>query len=296
MGPRADRSERAEGGDSSCCHLPIQITDDHSWHSAGARLRRDGEPRDALQAPRGLRGAGDQPAEPAAQRRGAVSLALVDDRLRGRRGRLGPPRGRDGGRAALAGPGRDRRRAGADRLSRRPATSATASAAASGSASASPPPASRSSRSPCRTRRRTRATRSPPWPPSRRSRSAPGCALFASGVLRRGTICHGVVLGLASGLLIGVSNVAIKALTEAIDGRRRDRARQPVDRARRRRRHRRLLRPRPRDAARRGDPGDRDRLGRRPTAPRSSAASSSSATRSAPASSRASPAGSRSPP
>ena len=43
-----------------------------------------------------------------------------------------------------------------------------------------------------------------------------GCALFASGILRRGTICHGVVLGLASGLLIGVSNVAIKALTEGI--------------------------------------------------------------------------------
>ena len=43
-----------------------------------------------------------------------------------------------------------------------------------------------------------------------------GFALFASGVLRRGSICHGVVLGLASGLLIGVSNVAIKALTEAI--------------------------------------------------------------------------------
>jgi hypothetical protein len=43
-----------------------------------------------------------------------------------------------------------------------------------------------------------------------------GCALFASGILRRGTICHGVMLGLASGLLIGVSNVAIKALTEAI--------------------------------------------------------------------------------
>jgi drug/metabolite transporter (DMT)-like permease len=44
-----------------------------------------------------------------------------------------------------------------------------------------------------------------------------GCLLFASGILRRGSICHGVVLGLASGLLIGVSNVAIKALTEAID-------------------------------------------------------------------------------
>jgi drug/metabolite transporter (DMT)-like permease len=43
-----------------------------------------------------------------------------------------------------------------------------------------------------------------------------GVALFASGVLRRGTICHGVVLGLASGLLIGVSNVAIKALTEGM--------------------------------------------------------------------------------
>jgi hypothetical protein len=43
-----------------------------------------------------------------------------------------------------------------------------------------------------------------------------GFALFASGALRRGTICHGVVLGLSSGLLIGVSNVAIKALTEAI--------------------------------------------------------------------------------
>jgi hypothetical protein len=43
-----------------------------------------------------------------------------------------------------------------------------------------------------------------------------GFALFASGILRRGSICHGVMLGLASGLLIGVSNVAIKALTEAI--------------------------------------------------------------------------------
>ncbi len=43
-----------------------------------------------------------------------------------------------------------------------------------------------------------------------------GFALFASGALRRGTICHGVVLGLSSGLLIGVSNVAIKALTEGM--------------------------------------------------------------------------------
>jgi hypothetical protein len=43
-----------------------------------------------------------------------------------------------------------------------------------------------------------------------------GFALFASGALRRGSICHGVVLGLSSGLLIGVSNVAIKALTEAM--------------------------------------------------------------------------------
>ncbi len=44
-----------------------------------------------------------------------------------------------------------------------------------------------------------------------------GCALFASGALRRGSICHGVILGLSSGLLIGVSNVAIKALTEGMD-------------------------------------------------------------------------------
>jgi multidrug transporter EmrE-like cation transporter len=43
-----------------------------------------------------------------------------------------------------------------------------------------------------------------------------GCFMFASGILRRGSICHGVVLGLASGLLIGVSNVAIKALTEGV--------------------------------------------------------------------------------
>jgi hypothetical protein len=43
-----------------------------------------------------------------------------------------------------------------------------------------------------------------------------GFALFASGALRRGSICHGVVLGLSSGLLIGVSNVAIKALTEGL--------------------------------------------------------------------------------
>ena len=45
-----------------------------------------------------------------------------------------------------------------------------------------------------------------------------GFALFASGILRRGTVCHGVVLGLSSGLLIGVSNVAIKALTEGLGG------------------------------------------------------------------------------
>jgi hypothetical protein len=45
-----------------------------------------------------------------------------------------------------------------------------------------------------------------------------GGALFASGVLRRGSICHGVVLGISSGLLIGVSNVAIKALTETMSG------------------------------------------------------------------------------
>jgi multidrug transporter EmrE-like cation transporter len=44
-----------------------------------------------------------------------------------------------------------------------------------------------------------------------------GCALFASGILRRGSICHGVILGLSSGLLIGVSNVAIKALTEGVE-------------------------------------------------------------------------------
>ena len=36
-----------------------------------------------------------------------------------------------------------------------------------------------------------------------------GAFLFASGALQRGSsICHGVVLGLASGMLIGVSNVA----------------------------------------------------------------------------------------
>jgi hypothetical protein len=44
-----------------------------------------------------------------------------------------------------------------------------------------------------------------------------GCFFFASGILRRGSICHGVILGLASGLLIGVSNVAIKALTEGME-------------------------------------------------------------------------------
>ena len=43
-----------------------------------------------------------------------------------------------------------------------------------------------------------------------------GFALFASGAMRRGSVCHGVVLGLSSGLLIGVSNVAIKAITEGM--------------------------------------------------------------------------------
>jgi hypothetical protein len=43
-----------------------------------------------------------------------------------------------------------------------------------------------------------------------------GFALFASGALRRGSVCHGVILGLSSGLLIGVSNVAIKAITEGM--------------------------------------------------------------------------------
>lgn len=45
-----------------------------------------------------------------------------------------------------------------------------------------------------------------------------GAFLFASGAMRRGSsICHGVLLAIASGMLIGASNVAIKALTEAID-------------------------------------------------------------------------------
>jgi multidrug transporter EmrE-like cation transporter len=44
-----------------------------------------------------------------------------------------------------------------------------------------------------------------------------GCFFFASGILRRGSVCHGVILGLSSGLLIGVSNVAIKALTEGME-------------------------------------------------------------------------------
>ena len=46
-----------------------------------------------------------------------------------------------------------------------------------------------------------------------------GFAMLASGALGDGRHAgHGILLGAASGLLIGVSNVAIKALTEALDG------------------------------------------------------------------------------
>ena len=46
-----------------------------------------------------------------------------------------------------------------------------------------------------------------------------GFAMLASGALREsGHPAHGVMLGAASGLLLGVSNVAIKTLTEALGG------------------------------------------------------------------------------
>ena len=104
---------------------------------------------------------------------------------------------------------------------------------ASGSASASPPPGSRSSPSPSRTRSESEGYSIATLAGFEAVMVGAGCALFASGVLRRGSICHGVVLGLASGLLIGVSNVAIKALTEGIGVAGLDCAAQPLDRARR---------------------------------------------------------------
>ena len=133
-----------------------------------------------------LRGAGDQPSQPAAQRRRAVRLALVDDRLRGRRRRLGPARRRDGGRAALAGPGRDRRRAGADRLPGPALLRPPAQPRASGSASGSPPPASRSSPSRCRTRQENEGYSIATLAGFEAVMVGAGCALFASGILRRG--------------------------------------------------------------------------------------------------------------
>ena len=45
-----------------------------------------------------------------------------------------------------------------------------------------------------------------------------GFALLASGALGESRAEHGVVLGAASGMLVGVANVAIKALTEASAG------------------------------------------------------------------------------
>ena len=45
-----------------------------------------------------------------------------------------------------------------------------------------------------------------------------GLALLASGALGEGRAEHGLMLGAASGLLIGVSNVAIKALSEDMSG------------------------------------------------------------------------------
>ena len=149
-----------------------------------------------------------------------------------RRRRLGPARRRDVGRAALPGPGRDRRRAGADRLPGDPLLSATSSRGASGWASA----AAGAWLPPAVTVPHPRAQRRLLDRHAGRSRRctapAPSCSPPAPA---QAPSCHGVVLGLASGLLIGVSNVAIKALTEGIDVRG-TRAGQPVDRARGRRR------------------------------------------------------------
>ena len=90
---------------------------------------------------RGAVAAPDVASGPAGQRRGPLSLPLVDDRVRGRRGRLGPSRRRAGPRAAVAG---ETVISGGLVLIAFPAQrcSATGSAAASGSGSASPRPGS----------------------------------------------------------------------------------------------------------------------------------------------------------
>ena len=97
------------------------------------------------------------------------------------------------------------------------------------------------------------------------------------------------MLGAAAGILFGVSDISIKALTGTVPGDA-DVDRQPLDAGRRRRLDRRLLRLRPRPAGRRGRLGDRAHLGVRQPVARSSAASSCSATRWAATRSRSSPA------
>ncbi len=99
-----------------------------------------------------------------------------------------------------------------------------------------------------------------------------GCFLFASGIMRRGSICH----GRRPRARLRPSDRRLQRRDQGPHGghRRSRHARpgQPLDGARRDRRPRRLLRARARDAARRGDPGDRNPPRFLPTAPRSSAA------------------------
>ena len=125
---------------------------------------------------------------------------------------------------------------------------------------------------------RTRATRSPGWSLSRAAMILLGTLLMLSHRVERIRHRHGVLLGASAGILFGVSDIAIKALTGTVPGdvlsivspwtRRRDRC---LDRS--------FLHFRPGAAGRRGPLDDRDHDRGPRTSRRSSAASSCSATR-----------------
>ena len=197
--------------------LSIQapLTNDPSpRHPARARLRADDERRLPVQAPGSVRGARRRHPPPAAVGQGAVRLQAVRDR--------------DADRLRPRGSSTSRRWRSRRCRSSRPSSpaasccwrswpsgpSACRSPAGSGSASSSPPSACSCSASACR--RSTAPIR---------SFSVPGMIVFEGVLLVAGTLLimgprigapaehHGFMLGAAAGILFGVSDVAIKAIS-----------------------------------------------------------------------------------
>ena len=177
-------------------------------------LRLRHEPRVPLQAPRRLRGAAGRHPPPAAPRAALWRSAVVRDRHGRRRRRLGPPRRRALARAAVGRPGRPRRRRRAARRHGRAPVRLQGRPRVSGG-----PRPHRRSASSCS------ASRCPQTHGAHSSFSRPGMVAFEAGLFGIGGLLimgprvgardehHGVMLAAAAGVLFGVCDVAVKALT-----------------------------------------------------------------------------------